>query len=368
MPESDSLERRLRALADRPGREGGTGGLDGAQVLYAARRHHRRRTALTAAGLVAAVAIGVPVGSRLLGPVTAGNPAIPASTSSLATTANLATGTSAGVGQELYGYGTVFSKPGADPVLCLGAVAMSMPPQCDGPPIVGWDWTKARAGVGSYNGYRWVDAFVVGTYDGTRFTLTRPPVSRADWAGPLPVDPLGTPTSPCPTPRDGWEIVDPAKATSTALDQAVTTVQRLPGFAGLRFDPAPVGPTAAPGMTLSSGPSEAPQSPQSTILTVWVAGDPTATQRAIRAVWGGMLCVATAPRSDQELQALMNRVSGRFAELGVLSMDRDVATGVVRVVVVHDDGMLLQRRLDADYGVGRVSVTSALKPMPAKAS
>ena len=367
MPESDSLERRLRALADRPGREGGTGGLDGGQVLYAARRHHRRRTALTAAGLVAAVAIGVPLGTRLIGPVTAGNPAIPAASSSLATTTNHAMGTSASVGQELYGYGTVLAKPGGEPVLCLGAVGQSLPPQCDGPPIVGWDWTNAPAGADIYNGYRWVDAYVVGTYDGTRFTLTRAPVSRADWTGPLPVDLRGTPTSPCPTPRDGWEIVDPAKATSTALDQAVTTVQRLPGFAGLRFDPASVGPTAAPGMTLSGGPSEASQSPQSTILTVWVAGDAAAAERAIRAVWGGMLCVATAPRSDQELQALMNRVSGRFAELGMLSMDRDVATGVVRVVVIYGDGSL-QRRLDADYGPGRVEVTSALKPMPAKAS
>lgn len=380
MPESDSLERRLRALADRPDREGGTGGLDGGQVLYAARRHHRRRTALTAAGLVAAVAIGVPLGTRLLGPVTAGKPAIPAASSgaptigstpsatypstSTPTPSSSASGRAAG---ELFAHSTVLARPGKAPVLCLGAVAQSLPPQCDGPSIVGWDWATAPAEASSLNGTRWVDAYVVGTYDGTRFTLTRPPISPAAWTGPAPAAPPIDPTTPCSAPAGGWQVLDPARTTTATLEQAFTTAQKQPGFAGLRVDPASVGPTAAPGMTLSGGPSEAPQSPQSTILTVWVAGDAATAERAIRAVWGGMLCVATAPRSDQELQALMNRVSGRFAELGMLSMDRNVATGVVRVVVIYDDGSL-QGRLDVDYGPGRVTVSSALKPMPAKAS
>jgi len=366
MPESDSLERRLRALADRPGREGGTGGLDGGQVLYAARRHHRRRTALTAAVLVAAVAIGIPLGTRLLGPVTASNPAIPAASSSLATSTNLATGTSAGVGQELYGHGTVLAKPGEEPVLCLGVVLTSAPPQCDGPPIVGWDWTKAPAEVGSYNGYRWVDAYVVGTYDGTHFTLTRPPVGSLSWTGPTDVEtPDGQPT-PCPPPPGGWKVVDPAKTTARALLQAGDAAHRLPGYVSSRWDTAPGRALPAPSGNATAS-AVGPGAPLATVLTVWVSEDAAGAERTLRSIWGGMLCVITPSRSSEDVQRDIDRLSERASELGLLSVMSDQTSAVVKVVVVHDDGGL-QRRLDADYGVGRVTVTSALKPMPAKAS
>jgi hypothetical protein len=37
------------------------------------------------------------------------------------------------------GSGTVLQAPGADPELCLGGVEESLPPQCAGLRLVGWD-------------------------------------------------------------------------------------------------------------------------------------------------------------------------------------------------------------------------------------
>lgn len=60
------------------------------------------------------------------------------------------------------------------PQLCLGAVASSLPPQCGGPDVIGWDWA-AVDGEESMNGTTWAGATVVGTFDRERFSLTEPP-------------------------------------------------------------------------------------------------------------------------------------------------------------------------------------------------
>ncbi|MGH2759488.1 MAG: hypothetical protein ACRDKJ_07970, partial [Actinomycetota bacterium] len=77
-------------------------------------------------------------------------------------------------GQRYGATGTILEAPGHGPELCLGAVAESYPPQCGGPPIVGWDWNDVD-GEESAGGTTWTIAYVEGTYDGERFTLTGPP-------------------------------------------------------------------------------------------------------------------------------------------------------------------------------------------------
>lgn len=57
------------------------------------------------------------------------------------------------------------------PELCLGPVAESYPPQCGGPPLVGWSW-KDHDGVFEREGdVRWGQFAVTGTFDGTTFTV-----------------------------------------------------------------------------------------------------------------------------------------------------------------------------------------------------
>lgn len=77
---------------------------------------------------------------------------------------------------------------GDRPELCLGAVAESWPPQCGGPPLVGWDWRRqvevpgqpggGAGGAGEprsferAGGVRWGQYALTGRWDGTALTLT----------------------------------------------------------------------------------------------------------------------------------------------------------------------------------------------------
>jgi hypothetical protein len=68
----------------------------------------------------------------------------------------------------------VLESPTHGPQLCLGVVNDSLPPQCGGPHVKGWDW-DAVADKESRNGTTWAEVTVVGTFDGATFTLTEPP-------------------------------------------------------------------------------------------------------------------------------------------------------------------------------------------------
>jgi hypothetical protein len=101
---------------------------------------------------------------------------------------------------------TSFSRHG--PMLCLGAMAMSYPPQCGDVPIANWDW-DAVEGEETASGATWGQYHVVGTYDGETFTVTdvgpydnHPPSfgSEVDFS------------SPCQEPEGGWVVPDPKQA------------------------------------------------------------------------------------------------------------------------------------------------------------
>jgi hypothetical protein len=88
---------------------------------------------------------------------------------------------------EVSGQGTVLQIEGQTPQLCLGAVAESYPPQCGGPEILEWDWDAADLEE-TASGVTWGTYAVVGTWDGTRFTLTQPAIPLALY-DPMPFDP-----------------------------------------------------------------------------------------------------------------------------------------------------------------------------------
>ena len=91
--------------------------------------------------------------------------------------------------------GTVLEAPGGGPMLCLGPMLMSLPPQCGDIPIRGWSW-DAVEGEQRHGGVRWGEFRVVGRYDGETFALV-----EAGPPGPAqaePVEDLFVP--PCPEP------------------------------------------------------------------------------------------------------------------------------------------------------------------------
>jgi hypothetical protein len=87
---------------------------------------------------------------------------------------------------EVVAQGTVLQIEGDPARLCLGPVMESYPPQCSGPELPGWDW-DAVDGTETASGVTWGTYAVQGTWDGTTFTVTEPPILLALY-DPMPVD------------------------------------------------------------------------------------------------------------------------------------------------------------------------------------
>jgi len=95
---------------------------------------------------------------------------------------------------------------GTRPEVCLGVVAESFPPQCGGPPLVGWDWREQRLVLGQPGGggtgyeqagaVRWGQYALVGRWNGESFTLTTA-VPEAQYEPPTEAQrPLPEPEEP----------------------------------------------------------------------------------------------------------------------------------------------------------------------------
>lgn len=96
---------------------------------------------------------------------------------------------------ELIGQGTVISDGNGTARLCLGAVMESYPPQCSGPEVIGWDWATVDQSE-TAAGITWGTYAVQGTWDGTAFTLTQPPVPLSLYDPPAAIDPRTDPANP----------------------------------------------------------------------------------------------------------------------------------------------------------------------------
>jgi len=91
---------------------------------------------------------------------------------------------------EVVGQGMVLGDGEDGAELCLGAVAESAPPQCAGIPLVGWSWDGIE-GYETSGDVKWGGYAVQGTYDGTSFTVTQPPIMLALYDPMAPADPTG---------------------------------------------------------------------------------------------------------------------------------------------------------------------------------
>ncbi len=115
------------------------------------------------------------------------------------------------------GVGMVIDAAGS-PELCLGPVMESFPPQCDGVPLGGWDWTSAgiqeEAPAGTSGPTRWGTYAVTGTFDGSTMTVSS--------SVPLALyDPVAPPTP---------EPVTPPQLTVEEWAGVEAGVRRLPGL------------------------------------------------------------------------------------------------------------------------------------------
>jgi hypothetical protein len=127
---------------------------------------------------------------------------------------------------------TVLESRDHGPELCLGVVLDSFPPRCGGLPIPNWRWDQV-AGEQTAGDTTWGRYRLVGTYDGTSFTVSRadlaPGASRPSAEERFKDEPKPT----CAEPEGGWELPDPARRSERYLEPVTRAARAQPDFAGL---------------------------------------------------------------------------------------------------------------------------------------
>lgn len=232
--------------------------------------------------------------------------------------------------------------------LCLGLVAESLPPQCGGPAIAGWNWADHEGDYDEAAGTRWGEFVVTGTFDGVTVTPSEViPADEHDAPPPSEEDPFLT---LCPEPDGGW-VVDPALLAREDLDAGFRAARQLDDYASSFVDNS-LDPRSPEKMDQDAAAGH--EDVSSWIVNVKVTGDPQAAEATVREAWGGGLCVTTADHTERELLRIQEdlRAAPGFLASGI-------GDDAVHLQVVHDDGRI-QAWADGQYGEGVVVVSSAL--------
>lgn len=228
---------------------------------------------------------------------------------------------------------------GDGPQMCT-FVAESLPPQCEGTPVAGWDWA-AHPEHEEQSGTRWGDFALSGTFDGERLTVTEAiPAALYDAMSEPPDPHLAT---PCTPPAGGWAVVDAAKADQASMDATFAAATALPGFAGAWME-QPSDPTQS-------------NDPTKVVINVAVTKGRAGAEAKLRETWGGALCVSEARYTETELNEIAMELQQKLPGVTASSAAGDV----VKIGVLFDDGSL-QAWADETYGEGRVEISSTLAP------
>ena len=200
----------------------------------------------------------------------------------------------------------VLDEPDREPVMCLGAIADSLPPQCQGVPIVGWCWATVE-GEETASG----------------------------------------------EPAGGWAATDPSRATEDHMLGLMHAMEAEPDFAGFWIDyvEEPVGEVVA--------------EPGGIIANVAFTGDLERHRAEIRERWGGPLCLVEHEHKYDELRRIQRELGeGVAGELGLKGTwsSVDIQANVVELgVIVADDAAI--SAVEARYGEGTVRLFPELLPV-----
>ncbi|HUU62062.1 MAG TPA: hypothetical protein VMX37_06730 [Acidimicrobiia bacterium] len=251
--------------------------------------------------------------------------------------------------------GPVLDKQGVGPQLC-SYMLDSLPPQCQGVPVAGFDWADIPWAE-SAGDTTWAEARLVGTFDGETFTLTRPP------AEPEPAEAIDEDyfVTPCPEPPGGWVVTDPVLATEEAFEAARMYAEAQADYSALWIDYL-----VDPSEGIDLGPA-------TFVLNVQFTGDLAGHEAALRAMYGGPLCVTQGIRSQAELEAILPgievalnsaeaRAAGIFGPVSGYAADTLRGVVVAQVFLVTEGG---QAWADQRWGAGLVEVHGMLVPYTA---
>lgn len=241
--------------------------------------------------------------------------------------------------------GTVLDD-GSSVELCLGVILDSLPPQCGGILIANWDWDDAP-NEESAAGITWGSYHVVGTFDGTTFTLTEPP---GDPTYPPDEGPM---ESPCPAPEGGWQPSDPSRISQGDLDAAVAAARRSPDHAGVWIT------------YLEEPVTENNATPDNILLNVAFTSNLDVHEAELAAIWGGPLCVVQHGLPLDELLQIQEQLQemAQRHDIDFLFSSTDERLGIVEIGVVISNEAFEQELVER-FGPGVVDVQEALKPVP----
>ena len=240
------------------------------------------------------------------------------------------------------------------PELCVGGVATSLPPQCGGVPVTPFSWDDVD-GEESQGGTTWGDARFVGTFDGRVLHLTEPP-------GP-PEPQRGAPDSlderfptKCAEPAGGW-VVDSRKTGSDDLDAATAYANGRPDVAAVWLSYPDGGPAG----------SDDYDSHEKTVLNLAFTGDLDEHRRAVRAVWGGGLCVTELPRTRASLSRAQDELTAARKEAAAAGVYLygsgvdEIRNRVQASVLIADE--IARRWVDDRFGKGVVVLKGIFRPV-----
>lgn len=242
--------------------------------------------------------------------------------------------------------------PTHGPMLCLGAMAMSYPPQCGDVPIANWDW-DAVEGEETASGASWGQYHVVGTYDGETFTVTGVGPSRDN---PPQFGSEVDFSSPCPEPAGGWVLPDPNETLQQDASGANAYAQRQPDVVSswvTHFDP--------------SNPDDTELAEfDPVIFNAVFTGDVERHEAEIRKRWPGPLCIIEGEGpTKRELTRIRTEaeeyVNGELG-LQMLGSSTGGVEPVIEIGVVADPEGAGQAALDARWP-GLVRLFPALRPV-----
>jgi hypothetical protein len=238
------------------------------------------------------------------------------------------------------------------PQLCLGAIADSLPPACEGLPIPNWRWDRVQ-GEQTANGTTWGRYRLVGTYDGASFTVSGAALTPPERQPSHEEQFKHEPRPGCPEPEGGWAVPDPARRSERHLEPVTRAARAQPDFAGLWLSYlAPMGDNVA-------------EDPGEFVLNVAFTGDLARHQAELRPRWGGRLCVTRQQRSYRRLLRIQRELQGDAGSdpgLRVLGTGIDESANAVSLMVVVLEERARQA-LRARYGPGAVQATAVLTPV-----
>jgi hypothetical protein len=227
------------------------------------------------------------------------------------------------------------------PMLCLGLMLTSLPPQCGTVPLVNWDW-DAVGGEERLDGTTWGAYHVVGTFDGETVTVARTGLYEEETWRPEPVY-----ESPCREPEGGW-VADPGRHSQNDDSRADAYARSQPDYVTSFVD------------HLDEEPTE--WSP--VVFVAVFTGDSEGHEAEIRKVWSGPLCVVERDAmTDRELHRIRREAEASLLEFGLQMVGSSTEGVPPRVVieVVADPGGAGQAAFDARFGPGILQLIPALR-------